>query len=143
MFIDKDDNLIRENQSILASGESGAGKTETMKHILHYLAVISATISTQLLSAGESTDIESQLIASNPIMESFGNAQTSKNSNSSRFGKYTELKYSRDGYIEGAEIKTYLLEIVRVPRQPDGERNFHIFYELFAGLEKISAQNGD
>ena len=136
MFIDKYDLLLRENQSILASGESGAGKTETMKHILHYLAVISATVSSQQLPSNESNEIENQLLASNPILESFGNAQTSKNSNSSRFGKYTELKYSKEGFIEGAEIKTYLLEIVRIPRQLEGERNFHIFYEIFAGLEK-------
>src|SRR5690606_12399911 len=82
----------------------------------------------------ENDDIENQIVASNPIMESFGNAKTLRNDNSSRFGKFIELMYTADGYITGAVIRTYLLETIRVAHQSKGERNYHIFYEVFAGL---------
>jgi len=141
MFVDPYDPNMRENQTILVSGESGAGKTVSMKHILHYLAVVSSTVSTEIGTETLTSDIESQIVASNPINESFGNAKTSRNGNSSRFGKFTELRYSAEGCIESANIKTYLLETVRVPRQTAGERNFHIFYEIFAGL--TSRQKAD
>ena len=136
MFVDRLDPAKRENQAILVNGESGSGKTETTKYILHYLAQVSASVSGNVNPTTSSGDIESKVIASNPITESFGNAKTSRNDNSSRFGKYIELLYTADGYIEGAKIRTYLLETVRVVRQSPGDRNFHIFYEIFAGLEK-------
>ena len=136
MFVDRFDPDKRENQAILVNGESGSGKTESTKYILHYLAQVSAAVSGNVNPTTSSGDIESQVIASNPITESFGNAKTSRNDNSSRFGKYIELLYTADGYIEGAKIRTYLLETVRVVRQSPGDRNFHIFYEIFAGLEK-------
>ncbi len=81
-----------------------------------------------------SKDIESLINAVNPITESFGNAKTSRNNNSSRFGKFIELCYSGSGYIIGAHIQTYLLETIRVVSQVKGERNYHIFYEVFSGL---------
>ena len=134
MFVDKFDPDKRENQSILLNGESGAGKTESTKHVLHYLAVVSSNVASTLGVSSQNCDIENQVVASNPITESFGNAKTIRNNNSSRFGKFIELLYTADGYIEGATIRTYLLETARVVHQRIGERNYHIFYEIFAGL---------
>jgi len=132
MFIDKYDPDKRENQSILVNGESGAGKTESTKQVLRFLAVTSAALATELDE--EVMDIQSLVSAVSPITESFGNAKTARNNNSSRFGKFIELRYSTDGFIVGAFIQTYLLETVRVTSQLSGERNYHIFYEVFAGL---------
>ena len=132
MFVDKFDPDKRENQTILVNGESGAGKTESTKQVLKYLSVVSSAIASKIGLGG--ADVENQIVASNPITESFGNAKTSRNNNSSRFGKFIELSYAADGYIEGAIIRTYLLETVRIARQMTGERNYHIFYEIFAGL---------
>jgi len=135
MFVDKFRPDERENQSILVNGESGAGKTESTKHVLHFLAVVSSKVASQCILGDESNqDIENQILASNPILESFGNAKTLRNNNSSRFGKFIELLYTSDGYIEGAVMRTYLLETMRVVGQGTGERNYHIFYEVFAGL---------
>jgi myosin heavy subunit len=135
MLGDKFDISQRENQAILVNGESGAGKTESTKQVLHYLGATSTLVLQELgLNSLCTVDYESLILASNPITESFGNAKTSRNNNSSRFGKFIELNYSLDGYIEGAEIKTYLLETVRVISQLKGERNYHIFYELASGL---------
>jgi myosin heavy subunit len=137
MFIDKFNPDKRENQSILVNGESGAGKTESTKQVLRYLTNVSASVARALRVAGvdiPDDDFEKMIIAANPITESFGNAKTSRNNNSSRFGKFIELNYSADGYIEGASITTYLLETVRLVRQSKGERNYHIFYEIFRGL---------
>jgi myosin V len=141
MFIDKYDPDKRENQSILVNGESGAGKTESTKQVLHYLAKVSSLVAANLGANSEVLDFENLIIAANPITESFGNAKTSRNNNSSRFGKFIELGYVTDGYIEGAKIRTYLLETVRVTTQMPGERNYHIFYECFAGLDKKLLQN--
>jgi len=118
------------------NGESGAGKTESTKHVLHYLAVVSSAVSESLRYESLSDDIEKQVVASNPIMESFGNSKTLRNNNSSRFGKFIELMYSAEGFIEGATIRTYLLETVRIVHQTQGERNYHVFYEIDAGLSK-------
>ena len=134
MLMDKFNPDTRENQSILVNGESGAGKTESTKHCLHYLAVISCRVASCLGLDANSSDIENRILASNPITESLGNAKTSRNNNSSRFGKYIQLGYSADGVIENAGIHTYLLESVRVVSHTQGERNFHIFYEIAAGL---------
>lgn len=136
MFVEKFDSDTRENQVILVNGESGAGKTESTKHILRYLSTLSHHVSTSLQFESVSNDIENQIVDSNPIMESFGNAKTLRNNNSSRFGKFIELMYAEEGFIEGAVIRTYLLETVRIVRQSHGERNYHIFYELHAGLPK-------
>merc|ERR1712223_2375181 len=127
----------REDQSILCTGESGAGKTENTKKVIQYLAHVAA--SKPKSSAHTSTDapsfgeLEQQLLKANPILEAFGNAKTVKNDNSSRFGKFIRINFDASGYIAGANIETYLLEKARVIRQADDERAFHIFYQLLAG----------
>ncbi|CAM9166452.1 unnamed protein product [Ascophyllum nodosum] len=113
------------NQSIVVSGESGAGKTETSKIILSFLTH---------RSVGGVAELEQKVVDSSPILESFGNAKTLRNNNSSRFGKFLKLQFTREKYkLTGAFIETYLLEKSRVLSQGKGERNFHILYELVAG----------
>eukprot|EP01041_Mallomonas_annulata_P006782 gene6782-13736_t len=123
------------NQSILVSGESGAGKTATTKFIMSYLAEMTTCMEGSLPEGDGS--IEKQVLQSNPILESFGNARTLRNDNSSRFGKFVEIKFSQvrnlSYRIVGATIRTYLLEKVRLVRQGTGERNFHCFYEIVKG----------
>eukprot|EP00752_Nemacystus_decipiens_P009298 g8309.t1 len=116
------------NQSIIVSGESGAGKTESSKIILKFLTH---------RSVGGVTSLEQKVVDSSPILESFGNAKTLRNNNSSRFGKFLKMQFTRDKYrLAGAFIETYLLEKSRVLTQGRGERNFHILYELVAGAPK-------
>lgn len=123
------------DQAILVSGESGAGKTVTTKFIMNYLAMLSKrSVSSSVLTKTPSgrtvteqvrkVDIEQQVLQSNPILESFGNARTVRNDNSSRFGKYIEIQFSSNGTLLGASIKTYLLEKVRIITQAEGERNY-------------------
>lgn len=141
MFVDKFRPEDRENQAILVNGESGAGKTESTKHVLHFLAMVSSKVASQIqVSDDTNTEIENQILASNPILESFGNAKTTRNNNSSRFGKFIELLYTSDGYIEGAVMRTYLLETMRVASQGKSERNYHVFYQIHAGLDKYSRE---
>ncbi|CEG42859.1 myosin-like protein [Plasmopara halstedii] len=116
------------NQSILVSGESGAGKTETTKFVMNYLATIS-----QHKNATADSNVMKQVLSSNPILESFGNARTIRNDNSSRFGKFIKMEFSPDGSLIGASIQTYLLEKVRLAYQGESERNYHVFYEIIAG----------
>jgi len=130
----------REDQSILCTGESGAGKTENTKKVIQYLAHVAASkpkssshTSTDAPSFGE---LEQQLLKANPILEAFGNAKTVKNDNSSRFGKFIRINFDASGYIAGANIETYLLEKARVIRQAEEERTFHIFYQLLAGCDE-------
>ena len=147
------------HQSILVSGESGAGKTVTTKFVMKYLAALSqrssavptraykaasqmhipraSTSSPQggqdlqsLTLLNQSNTIEAQVLQSNPILESFGNARTVRNDNSSRFGKFIEIQFNANGQLVGSSIETYLLEKVRLVHQSPGERNYHIFYEL-------------
>ncbi|XP_074647185.1 uncharacterized protein LOC141903116 [Tubulanus polymorphus] len=137
----------REDQSILCTGESGAGKTENTKKVIQYLAYIAAS----LKSAKQTTsnvleqfrykdinlgELEAQLLQANPILEAFGNAKTVKNDNSSRFGKFIRINFDASGFISGANIETYLLEKSRCVRQAKEERNFHIFYQLLNGATK-------
>ncbi|EQC28330.1 hypothetical protein SDRG_13878 [Saprolegnia diclina VS20] len=121
-----------QNQSILVSGESGAGKTETTKIIMNYLASVSSA-TTQNGHAAERENVRNRVLESNPILEAFGNARTNRNNNSSRFGKFIRLGFAKDGTLLGASIATYLLERVRLVSQSIGERNYHIFYELLRG----------
>ncbi|XP_072554810.1 unconventional myosin-Va-like [Paramormyrops kingsleyae] len=112
------------NQSIIVSGESGAGKTVSAKYAMRYFATVSG-------SASEA-NVEEKVLASNPIMEAIGNAKTTRNDNSSRFGKYIEIGFDKRHRIIGANMRTYLLEKSRVVFQAEDERNYHIFYQLCA-----------
>ncbi|XP_006895075.1 PREDICTED: unconventional myosin-X [Elephantulus edwardii] len=122
-----------DNQCVLISGESGAGKTESTKLILKFLSAISQQ-SLELSLKEKASSVEQAILESSPIMEAFGNAKTVYNSNSSRFGKFIQLHICQKGNIQGGRIVDYLLEKNRVVRQNPGERNYHMFYALLAGL---------
>ncbi|XP_077994009.1 unconventional myosin-Va-like isoform X2 [Glandiceps talaboti] len=120
---------FESNQSIIVTGESGAGKTVSAKYAMRYFAAVGG-------GAGESeTQMEKKVLASNPIMEAIGNAKTIRNDNSSRFGKFIEIGFNRQNTIIGANMRTYLLEKSRVVFQASEERNYHIFYQLCASHE--------
>ncbi|KAJ7241058.1 P-loop containing nucleoside triphosphate hydrolase protein [Mycena haematopus] len=170
----------RENQSILITGESGAGKTESTKKVIQYLAAIATDVhpshsrsptigstipntglprsdsfrrghtvspsvssgsGSQLLTArGRLGLLERQILQANPILEAFGNAQTQRNNNSSRFGKFVRITFAPDGSIAGANIDWYLLEKSRVVVRSEAERSFHVFYQLMAGGGGLKAR---
>ncbi|XP_041495057.1 unconventional myosin-Vb isoform X3 [Microtus oregoni] len=113
-----------KNQSIIVSGESGAGKTVSAKYAMRYFATVGGSAS--------DTNIEEKVLASSPIMEAIGNAKTTRNDNSSRFGKFIEIGFDKKYHIIGANMRTYLLEKSRVVFQAEDERNYHIFYQLCA-----------
>ncbi|KAI6240417.1 Myosin head [Aphelenchoides fujianensis] len=112
------------SQSIVVSGESGAGKTECQKHVLRYLCEN---------YADTDRPIERLILETNPILEAFGNAKTTRNNNSSRFGKFVEVHFDAKGALVGAHVQHYLLEKSRVCVQQAGERNFHVFFQLLRG----------
>eukprot|EP00931_Biecheleriopsis_adriatica_P076367 TRINITY_DN5007_c0_g4_i1.p1 TRINITY_DN5007_c0_g4~~TRINITY_DN5007_c0_g4_i1.p1 ORF type:complete len:1783 (-),score=512.44 TRINITY_DN5007_c0_g4_i1:78-4991(-) len=123
------------NQSIIISGESGAGKTEATKRILTYFANL------QRSSSGEAgkdrMSIEEQVLRSNPILEAFGNAKTIRNDNSSRFGKFIDIEFDTTGKLQSARISNYLLEKSRIVTQQPDERGYHAFYQLCAGAANV------
>lgn len=124
--------LFREgkSQSIIVSGESGAGKTVSAKFAMRYFASVGG--------ADDMTQIEKKILASNPVMEAIGNAKTTRNDNSSRFGKYIEIIFSDQSEIIGAIMRTYLLEKSRLVHQAEVERNYHVFYQLCARAEETT-----
>lgn len=131
-------DMLRDgkNQTIVVSGESGAGKTVSAKYIMRYFATREPPDQPGVRRVDRSntmSETEEQILATNPIMEAFGNAKTTRNDNSSRFGKYIEIMFSKQTDIIGARIRTYLLERSRLVFQPLKERNYHIFYQLVAG----------
>ncbi|KAK0545973.1 Myosin type-2 heavy chain 1 [Tilletia horrida] len=134
--------MIRDekDQTIVVSGESGAGKTVSAKYIMRYFATVedpdkpgSRKQSSNAKDSSGMSETEQQILATNPIMEAFGNAKTTRNDNSSRFGKYLEILFDKGHEIVGAKMRTYLLERSRLVYQPETERNYHIFYQLCAG----------
>merc|ERR1712168_590545 len=116
----------QKDQSMLITGESGAGKTENTKKVISYLAMVA--------SSGKKSDkkvsLEDQIVATNPILESYGNAKTARNDNSSRFGKFIRIHFTSSGKLAGCDIVSYLLEKSRITEQQEVERSYHIFYQL-------------
>ncbi|KAF8431357.1 P-loop containing nucleoside triphosphate hydrolase protein [Terfezia claveryi] len=130
-------NAYKDNQCIIISGESGAGKTEAAKRIMQYIANVSGSGSSSI------QEIKDMVLATNPLLESFGCAKTLRNNNSSRHGKYLEIQFNAQGEPVGANITNYLLEKGRVVGQIEQERNFHIFYQFAKGAsQKYREQYG-
>ncbi|XP_078125300.1 myosin-16-like [Sander vitreus] len=122
--------MEHENQSMLITGESGAGKTENTKKVIQYFANVGASGSKASDSKGS---LEDQIIQANPVLEAFGNAKTIRNNNSSRFGKFIRIHFGPTAKLAGADIESYLLEKSRVISQQAAERGYHIFYQLLSG----------
>ena len=115
-----------KNQAMLITGESGAGKTENTKKVITYLAMVA----TSSKKSDKKVSLEDQIVATNPILESYGNAKTSRNDNSSRFGKFIRIHFTASGKLAGCDIVSYLLEKSRITEQQEVERSYHIFYQL-------------
>ena len=143
-FADHNSDMLRsgKNQTVVVSGESGAGKTVSAKYIMRYFATRESPDQpgTRKRGVEAMSETEEQILATNPIMEAFGNAKTTRNDNSSRFGKYIEIMFDDKTAIIGAKIRTYLLERSRLVFQPLKERNYHIFYQLVAGASEKERQ---
>ena len=116
----------KHNQAMLITGESGAGKTENTKKVITYLAIVASSTK----KAEKKVTLEDQIVATNPILESYGNAKTSRNDNSSRFGKFIRIHFNASGKLAGCDIVSYLLEKSRITEQQQVERSYHIFYQL-------------
>ncbi|XP_039598383.1 unconventional myosin-VI-like, partial [Polypterus senegalus] len=122
----RDMKVLKLSQSIIVSGESGAGKTENTKFVLRYLTE----------SYGTGQDIDERIVEANPLLEAFGNAKTVRNNNSSRFGKFVEIHFNEKNSVVGGFVSHYLLEKSRICVQSKEERNYHIFYRLCAGASE-------
>ncbi|XP_025158055.1 myosin heavy chain, muscle isoform X20 [Harpegnathos saltator] len=125
-----------ENQSMLITGESGAGKTENTKKVIAYFATVGASTKKQEDTNQKKGSLEDQVVQTNPVLEAFGNAKTVRNDNSSRFGKFIRIHFGPSGKLAGADIETYLLEKARVISQQTLERSYHIFYQMMSGSVK-------
>merc|ERR1711971_524020 len=119
-----------KDQSMLITGESGAGKTENTKKVISYLAAVAAPKKKKAGEDAKKVALEDQIVATNPILESYGNAKTSRNDNSSRFGKFIRIHFNSAGKLCGCDIESYLLEKSRITQQQEVERSYHIFYQL-------------
>ncbi|KAL4649021.1 unconventional myosin-VI isoform X5 [Arapaima gigas] len=126
----RDMKVLKMSQSIIVSGESGAGKTENTKFVLRYLTI----------SYGTGQDIDERIVEANPLLEAFGNAKTVRNNNSSRFGKFVEIHFNEKNAVVGGFVSHYLLEKSRICTQSSEERNYHIFYRLCAGASEDISQ---
>ncbi|XP_046482318.1 myosin heavy chain, muscle isoform X10 [Neodiprion pinetum] len=122
-----------ENQSMLITGESGAGKTENTKKVIAYFATVGASTKKEDNPNQKKGSLEDQVVQTNPVLEAFGNAKTVRNDNSSRFGKFIRIHFGPSGKLAGADIETYLLEKARVISQQSLERSYHIFYQMMSG----------
>ncbi|XP_042243056.1 myosin heavy chain, muscle-like isoform X31 [Homarus americanus] len=120
-----------ENQSMLITGESGAGKTENTKKVIAYFANVGASTKKKQVDERKQ-NLEDQIVQTNPVLEAFGNAKTVRNDNSSRFGKFIRIHFGPSGKLSGADIETYLLEKARVISQQTLERSYHIFYQIMS-----------
>ncbi|XP_013100157.1 myosin heavy chain, muscle isoform X8 [Stomoxys calcitrans] len=120
------------NQSMLITGESGAGKTENTKKVIAYFATVGASTKKDESQKNKGS-LEDQVVQTNPVLEAFGNAKTVRNDNSSRFGKFIRIHFGPTGKLAGADIETYLLEKARVISQQSLERSYHIFYQIMSG----------
>merc|ERR1719220_1607098 len=119
-----------KNQSMLITGESGAGKTENTKKVISYLAMVASSGKKSDKRDTKKVSLEDQIVATNPILESYGNAKTARNDNSSRFGKFIRIHFTASGKLAGCDIVSYLLEKSRITEQQEVERSYHIFYQL-------------
>uniref|UniRef100_A0A1L8E579 Putative myosin class i heavy chain n=1 Tax=Nyssomyia neivai TaxID=330878 RepID=A0A1L8E579_9DIPT len=122
-----------QNQSMLITGESGAGKTENTKKVIAYFATVGASGKKEEQASSKKGTLEDQVVQTNPVLEAFGNAKTVRNDNSSRFGKFIRIHFGPSGKLAGADIETYLLEKARVISQQSLERSYHIFYQMMSG----------
>ncbi|XP_011506385.1 PREDICTED: myosin heavy chain, muscle isoform X13 [Ceratosolen solmsi marchali] len=130
-----------ENQSMLITGESGAGKTENTKKVIAYFATVGASTKKDPAASEKKGSLEDQVVQTNPVLEAFGNAKTVRNDNSSRFGKFIRIHFGPSGKLAGADIETYLLEKARVISQQALERSYHIFYQMMSGSVKGLKEN--
>ncbi|CAA95848.1 Myosin-1 [Caenorhabditis elegans] len=124
-----------ENQSMLITGESGAGKTENTKKVICYFATVGASQKAALKEGEKEVTLEDQIVQTNPVLEAFGNAKTVRNNNSSRFGKFIRIHFNKHGTLASCDIEHYLLEKSRVIRQAPGERCYHIFYQIYSDFK--------
>ena len=122
----------KKDNAMLITGESGAGKTENTKKVISYLAMVASGASKK---SEKKVSLEDQIVATNPILESYGNAKTARNDNSSRFGKFIRIFFTASGKLAGCDIVSYLLEKSRITEQQEVERSYHIFYQLLQPCE--------